>query len=115
VPQVTAGGTVSRLTTAVAVAVPPDDVAVHVNVVPVVSPVTEAASQPLVEVTADSASWTSQLTATLDVNQPFEPWVPERFAWIVGGVRSSSAGRQSQTPRYGLASSGAADAPKLAA
>jgi hypothetical protein len=64
-----------------------------------VSAVTDAASQPLVELTAESASWTSQLTATFEANQPLAPWVPARFARIVGGVRSSSAGRQSQTPR----------------
>ena len=70
VPQVITGGTVSRITVVDTVVVPPPDVAVHVNVVPAVSEVTVAASQPEVAEISDSGSETSQVTVTSDRYQP---------------------------------------------
>jgi hypothetical protein len=96
-----------------AVAVPPDDVASHVNVVPAVSVVTEEGSQPLVDDTGESGSWTSQLTDASDTYQPLLPSVPLTVGVITGGVMSSVIGRQSQTPRHELGPSAAVQVPKL--
>ncbi len=93
----------SRRTTADTRAVPPDDVASHVNVVAAVSAVTVATSQPVRDDTGESGSWTSQLTETLETYQPPAPSVPLTVGRITGGVRSSVPGRRSQTPRYWLA------------
>ena len=72
----------SRLTTVDAVAVPPDDVAVHVNVVAAVSVVTVAASQPVRDETGESGSWTSQLTET---SETYQPSAAERAAHASAG------------------------------
>jgi hypothetical protein len=78
--------------------VPPPEVAVHVNVVPAVSEVTETASQPDVDVTADSGSVTLQLTATSETCQPLLPAVPDSVGVMTGAVRSSPTGLHSHTP-----------------
>ena len=109
--HVTVGRTESRLTTVEADVVPPPDVAVHVNVTPAVSSVTDAGSQ--VVVTADSGSLTSHETDTSDVYQPFEPAVPLTTARTTGGVRSSVAGRHSQAPLNALELSALGPTKKL--
>ena len=75
----------SRRTTIDAVDVPPAEVASHVNVVAAVSEVTVVGSQPTREVTADSASWTSQVTETSETYQPLLPAVPVTVGVITGG------------------------------
>ena len=92
-------------------AVPPAEVDVHENVVPVVSTVTVPSSHG---VAADSGSWTFHVTVTFDVYQPFEPAVPLTTGVITGGVRSSVLGRHSHAPRYGLDPSAACATARLA-
>ena len=53
-----------------------------------VSVVTVAASQPVLELIADSASITDQETATSLVYQPFAPCVPVTFGVMEGAVGS---------------------------
>ena len=72
----TVGGVVSRMTTVDADAVPPDEVASHVNVVPAVSATTVVGSHPVRDVTGDSASSTAQSTETSETYQPLSPAVP---------------------------------------
>jgi hypothetical protein len=67
---------------------PPPEVAVHVNVVPVVSVVTVWVVQPLLEMIADCPSVTDQLTVTLPTYQPFEPCEPFTDTLMMGGVLS---------------------------
>src|SRR5688572_14111243 len=61
-PKVSCGAVASRFTVTEREAVPPPEVAVHVNATPAVSVVTEVAAQPLLELTLDSVSVTVQLT-----------------------------------------------------
>ena len=60
------------------------------KVVPAVSLVTLAASQPLLALMADSASTTLQVTETLLVYQPLLPSVPLTVGVITGGVVSGA-------------------------
>ena len=98
-PHITVGAVVSRRTTVDDVAVPPSDVASQVNVVPAVSAATVVGSQPVWEVTAESASWTSQVTETSETYQPLFPAIPVTLDVIAGGEWSPALGRQSQAPR----------------
>src|SRR5262245_57801917 len=74
--QVTVGGVASRAIVTDAVDTPPRFVAVHVNVVPVVSAVIVALSHPSPSVVGDSIGSTFQLTVTLPTYQPFAPSAP---------------------------------------
>ena len=58
------------------------------KVLPAVSPTIVSPSQPLRELTADSASPTDQLSVTFDVSQPLLPSVPLTCGVITGGVVS---------------------------
>src|SRR3954447_18278857 len=82
--HVTVGGTVSRLRVIDLLAVPPDDVAVHVSVWPFVSAMIVVGSQPSLESIGDSASVTLQLTDTSERYQPLLA-VPATFGLTTGG------------------------------
>ena len=98
VTQVSVGAVASRFTKADALAVPPSDVASHVNEISAVSDVTLVGSQPVCEMISDSGSCTSKLTATSETYQPLSPIVPDTVGVITGGQSRGPTGRQSQMP-----------------
>ena len=81
------GAVASRLTVTLSDAVPPADVAEHVNVVPAVSAVTVVEPQPE-GLRVDSGSVTFQDTPTSKVYQPLLPCVPVTVRVMTGGVVS---------------------------
>jgi hypothetical protein len=84
------GAVASRLIVTESVEVPPVLVAVHVNVTPVVSLVTEfVASQSTdLDVIAESGSLTLNVTVTSLLYQPLSPSVPVMVWVMTGGVAS---------------------------
>jgi hypothetical protein len=84
------GAVASRLMVTDWLFVPPELVAEHVNVVPLVSLETVVGVQPDDEVMLESGSVTVQLTVTLLVYQPLFPSVPETFGVMTGGVESAA-------------------------
>src|SRR5688572_18519857 len=90
VPSVTVGGVESRFTVTLAVAVPPDEVAVQVMVSPAVSCVTVVAPQPLCERMGDCGSVTAKLICGLVTYQSSKNVVPITVEVMIGGERSMS-------------------------
>ena len=86
--QETIGLVASRLMVTDCVLVPPELVAVQVNVTPDVSVVTKLVSQPDCDVMADSGSLTVQPTVTLLMYHPLFPRVPLTFEVMTGAVGS---------------------------
>jgi hypothetical protein len=88
--ELTEGLVASRLTvTDWEALLPALSVAEHVNVVPVVSLVTDVAAHPVVVATPEPVSEVAQLTCTSLVYQLFVPSVPVTVGVTVGGVLST--------------------------
>ena len=87
----TTGGVVSRLIVTDCDAEPPAPVAEHVNVCPVVSVLTVAGPQPLVDVTGATLSTTDHVRETVLTYQPLFPRVPETCGVITGAAVSNVA------------------------
>src|SRR5262245_26878515 len=84
----TSGGVASRFTVTDELDVPPSLVALQVNVVPAVSAVTLAVTQPEAEKTGVCSSHGHQFTVASDVYQPSPPRLPLIHDQISGGVPS---------------------------
>src|SRR5690349_20845798 len=88
VPSVTVGGFESRFTVTLALAVPPEELAVQVIVVPAVSSVTTVVPQPPCDRIGDCGSVTAKLTCTLVTYQSSTNEVPITDEVMTGGERS---------------------------
>jgi len=84
------GGVMSTFTVTDTFATPPPLAPEQVSVVPAVSAVISAGSQPVCEVIADVLSATFHETVTTPVYQPFDPSGPVIVGVIVGGVLSGT-------------------------
>ena len=100
------GAVASRLIVTVSEPVPPALVALHVTAWPGVSALMIVDAHGT-DVTADSASFTDQLTVTLPLYQPLLPNAPLMFGVMTGGV-SSTDGSASYAPMSQLARCGRA-------